>query len=247
MSPGVAIVKPYPAADPEPPKSTSPTTVTCLVPCEVSRPTRSPTSMPWSLARSWLTAISPGAEGSRPSTGEVGSKGSGVMPKTRFGPPNWVTGLPSTTRAPNACIAPAAFSTCGRARTRPTNRRGQLLGLGEAAVELGLGGEDRVGALVGGLVDLLERALDPIGEHVGAGDHRHSEEHSDRGQGRAQLPLGHSPERKLGQASFRRWSRMSSMLGLRWRSTISPSPRNSTSSAVAAADASWVTITVVCP
>ena len=98
-------------------------------------------------------------------------------------------------------------------------------------------GDDRVDALVRLGEDLLERAVDGVGEHVGAGDHHHPEHDRQRGQDRAELALPQVSQRDRAHPESTCFIRSSTCSGVSRRSsrTISPSTRTSTRSAIAAA------------
>src|SRR5581483_2444041 len=114
------------------------------------------------------------------------------------------------------------------------------------AAEPGLAGDDCVRARVRGGEDAVEAVLDRVGENVGAAHHRDAEDDRERGQRRAQL----APEQAL-QGDLRHTemrfiaARISAGSLRRSSSTIKPSARKRIRSAIAAAVASCVTITVV--
>ena len=110
-----------------------------------------------------------------------------------------------------------------------------------------LPGHRRVGAAVDRGEDPAERPLDRVGEDVGAGDERDAEDDRDRSQRRAQLAPRHAPQRDVDHA-LSEFITASTSAGSAclpsWR-TICPSARKRMRSAIAAARASCVTITVV--
>src|SRR5205085_10068834 len=94
-----------------------------------------------------------------------------------------------------------------------------------------------------------ERRLDRIGEGECAADHRDADDDGERGQQCADLAArasleGDGEHQRLTSSSV---SRISCALDGPRSRTISPSARNRIRSAIAAAWASWVTITVVWP
>ena len=97
--------------------------------------------------------------------------------------------------------------------------------------------------------DPVERLLDGVGEDVGAADHRDAEDDGQRGQEGAKLSPRQPLERDPGHlplTSSIAWRISRAEEGPR-SFTIRPSARKRTRSAIAAAWASWVTMTVVCP
>src|SRR5204863_6762186 len=128
-------------------------------------------------------------------------------------------------------------------------------------------GWDRAPAAVGGVLDDLlaadegvglgsrrgeeagERLQRRVGEDEGAADHRDADDDGERGEHGADLAGRESLERDADH----RWVTCSSASRISWaldwpRSrTMWPSARNTTRSAIAAAWASWVTMTVVWP
>src|SRR5581483_8963380 len=89
-----------------------------------------------------------------------------------------------------------------------------------------------------------------VRQHERAADHRHTEDDRERGEYRAKLSSRDAFENDLehryeSRPCITRTTSSAVMSELSW--TIWPSARNSTRSAIAAARASWVTITVVWP
>ena len=144
---------------------------------------------------------------------------------------------PSTTSAPDAHRSPSARVTPGTARTSSISPSLSELGGAELARERLFRGDLYVDAGIDRAVQLSEAAAHLIGQHVCAGDHRDAEQHRDRGERGAQLALAESPKGETRHASSFRWSRICSCEGRVRRSTIRPSARNSTESAIAAAPA----------
>ena len=104
-----------------------------------------------------------------------------------------------------------------------------------------------VGPLVGGREQPVERLLHRVGEDERAAHHRDADHDSEGGQQRADLAgretlQSDSDHRPLTSSST---SRMRWALQAPMSRAMFPSARNSTRSAIAAACASWVTITVV--
>src|SRR5581483_59313 len=117
-----------------------------------------------------------------------------------------------------------------------------------AEVEGSLAAHDHVGALAAVGEDRSERLVDRDGENVRAAHHRDAEDDRDRGERRAQLAAEQPRERDAGHEAARSIAARMSPAGLFGSScTISPSARNSTRSAIVAACASCVTMTVVWP
>src|ERR1700754_1244200 len=126
-----------------------------------------------------------------------------------------------------------------RDRHRSTRRRlDELLAL-----------DDRVGVVIESPERAVEALLHRVGEDECATDHRHADDDREGGQQCAELAARESLQRD-GDHRPPTSSSVSRILwavdGPRSR-TMSPSARNSTRSAIAAACASWVTITVVWP
>ena len=117
-----------------------------------------------------------------------------------------------------------------------------------AQVERRLPAHRCVGALVDLREDPAERALDRVGEHVGARDERDAEDDRDRGQCCAQLAPRHASQRDADhELSEFITASTSCWLAPRSSFTIRPSSRKRIRSAIEAARASCVTITVVWP
>ena len=115
-----------------------------------------------------------------------------------------------------------------------------------AAPERRRAGNHGVGARVGGGEDAVEPLLDRVREHVGAADHRDAEHDRERAQGSPELSPEQSFEGDLDHAEMRFIAARIAAGSLRASSsTISPSARKRIRSAIAAAPASCVTITVV--
>ena len=179
-----------PSDEPSLPKSSRPLISTSWRPCLVPRPMVSPTLTPCFSARARLTAtIVPASRGAGALVvDDAVELGRGVA-ETSVGAPPVSTGSPSTTTTPMACRPPSAIwtpSTCGPCRP---GRRQRLVGGLERLAERRLRHDDDVDVLVGGLVDVLEAGAQLVGEHVGAADHGHAEQHGQDGEGRAQLVL----------------------------------------------------------
>ena len=147
-------------------------------------------------------------------------------------------------------MPPSAASTPSTPRTVSST----LASTGGSDAVLGLDllvrGDDRVHALVRLGEDVVERLLDRVREHVGAGDHHHAEHDRQRGEDGAQLvraqvsqrDRGHArrPPASSGRAPPRRWP--SPRPG---RSCRPPARRRGRPSRRRAA--SWVTMTTVWP
>src|SRR4029079_18106489 len=109
--------------------------------------------------------------------------------------------------------------------------------------------DDRVGACVRVDEQLVERPLDRVREDVGAADHRAAEHDRDAGQYRAELaprePAEGDSDHAAASSSITAWI----VCGSHSPSsrTMLPSPRKRTRWATAAARASCVTMTIVCP
>ena len=152
------------------------------------------------------------------------------------------------TSAPGAQSSPSALATPGRRATSSISASLERRGRAELARERVLRGDLDVDAAVDRALQLREAAADLVGQHVGAGDHRDAEQHRDRGQHGAQLALGRALAARARSRRVPSGGRGSaSCEGRVRRSTMRPSARNSTESAIAAAPASWVTITIVWP
>ena len=123
--------------------------------------------------------------------------------------------------------------------------------------ERGVGGHHRVRAVVGGGGQRVGRVPHRVGQREGRADHADAEHdgqrREDRADGPARQPLegdaGHrwTASLRSSPAAPRSFSaaRICSSSGEARSLTISPSARNSTRSAAAAARGSWVTMTVV--
>src|SRR3954466_8419287 len=110
-----------------------------------------------------------------------------------------------------------------------------------------LAGDDDAGVVVGGVEDVGERLLDGVGEDEGSADHRHAQHDGQGGEQRAGLAAQQPLERNARHrpVTSSRVSRIvRAEVGPR-SLTMFPSARNRMRSAIAAACASWVTITVV--
>src|SRR5580765_5899626 len=124
----------------------------------------------------------------------------------------------------------------------------RFLGVAVRVLERDLAADDGVRVLVRLVDDRRERARDRVGQDVGTADHRDAEDDRERSQDGAEL----SSEQSLdGYADHRESSSMTAMTSLASDGptslTIFPSARNRILSAIAAARASCVTITVVWP
>ena len=107
--------------------------------------------------------------------------------------------------------------------------------------------DDGVGLLVRRIEEPGEGLLHRVGEDERAADHRDADDDGERGEQRADLATRESlqrnrPHRPLTCSSV---SRISCAVERPRSRTMSPSARKSTRSAIAAACASWVTMTVV--
>src|SRR5205085_6379459 len=102
---------------------------------------------------------------------------------------------------------------------------------------------------VGAGEDRVERLRDRVGEDGAAADHRDAEHDRERGQNRADAAGQQPLERNPGHCPVTSWiaSITSACDGRASDLAIWPSARKRTRSAIVAATASWVTITVVCP
>ena len=218
-------------------------------------------------SRSFLSAVALSTTtrpplGQSPSTSEsvLNSGRAGSTLKPRCGaPPNAIT-LPSLTRFAMPPTPPTASLDVGELRTSgssDSSNGGAAAGRPSDEVERGLPRDRGVGAAVDLGEDAVEGALDRVGEDVRAGDHRDAEHDRDRRQRRPQL----APEQaRECDAHHERMPPLSPVTrcGSSWRgspparsapssSAIRPSARKRMRSAIAAAAASWVTITVVWP
>src|SRR3954465_13830027 len=112
-----------------------------------------------------------------------------------------------------------------------------------------LAGDDDAGLAVGGVEDVGERLLDRVGEDEGAADHRDAQHDGHRGEERAGLAAQKALDRNARQrpVTSSRVSRIVWAVEGPRSLTMFPSARNRMRSAIAAACASWVTITVVWP
>ena len=177
----------------------------------------------------------------------------GLTLNARLGaPPALMITLPSRpTSFASSAMPPSRLGDAGQ----PAHLLEQRLGerrrrdaLVRVPADRALAGDHRVGVLVDLREDGAERRLDRVGEDVRAADHRDAEHDRDRGQRRAQLAAeqslerdsDHEPRRAHHFEHLRRLAPVSSC-------TISPSARKRMRSAIAAARASCVTITVVWP
>src|SRR5207248_3536616 len=110
-------------------------------------------------------------------------------------------------------------------------------------------GDHGARVLVGLGEDRGEALVDRVGEDERAADHRDAEDDRERGQRRAQLAARETPEREADHRPASSSITVSTSCAVtppRSR-TISPSSRKRIRSAIAAAFASCVTITVVWP
>ena len=112
-----------------------------------------------------------------------------------------------------------------------------------------LGADDRVGGGIRLVVDAVEALAERVGEHEAAADHRDAEHDRERRQNRAELAAEQSFEGDADHRVVTSWSvsRISCEVDGPRSLTIRPSARKRMRSAIAAACASWVTITVVWP
>src|SRR3954471_4341359 len=112
-----------------------------------------------------------------------------------------------------------------------------------------LAGDDDAGLVVGRVEDVGERLLDGVGEDEGAADHRDAQHDGQRGEQRAGLAAQEALDRDAGHHPVT----SSSVSRIVWAEdgarslTMLPSARKRMRSAIAAACASCVTITVVWP
>ena len=150
----------------------------------------------------------------------------------------------------------AVHATLGRGNARERANLGQeclverrlLVLVLVRQLERGLAADHHARPLADVGEDRVEGPVDRVGQDECPAHHRDAEDDRDRGQGGAQLPPKESLE---GEADH--WLR--SLITLRISAldaccsslTSSPSARNRTRSAIAAALGSWVTMTVVCP
>src|SRR2546423_7532798 len=96
------------------------------------------------------------------------------------------------------------------------------------------------------LKDCFERRLDRVGEDISSADHRQAKHDRHRGENCAELAAEQALERDSDhEPSVLMTSSTSADDASRSSLTISPSARKRMRSAIAAARASWVTITVV--
>ena len=164
-------------------------------------------------------------------------------------PPLDFLSSPSITRAPADHSSPSALATPGTRPTRSTRRSFERPREAELAREGLPRAQFHVDSAVGGVLEVLEARPDLVGEHVGAGDHRHAQQDRDGRQRRAQLaldePAQDRPPIMRRVPSGGRGSAPGT--GGPGGPTICPSARNRTESAMAAAPASCVTITIVWP
>ena len=113
--------------------------------------------------------------------------------------------------------------------------------------ERGVGGHHGVRAVIGGGGQRVGRVPHRVGQREGRADHADAEHDGQRREDRADRPARQPLEGDAGHrcvASFMA-ARICSSSGEARSLTISPSARNSTRSAAAAARGSWVTMTVV--
>ncbi len=169
--------------------------------------TCTPISSP--ILKSFLSAVpesitTSSVFGQLPSTSRSGLKGESpsAIEKPRFGaPPKTIAllSLPisdveSLSTLPSACADVRQLAHLGEQRL--VERR-----VGDAAavreVERGLPGDDDVRPLADVSEDLVERAVDRVGQHERPADHRDAEDDRERGQDRAQLARQEPFERKL--------------------------------------------------
>ena len=105
-------------------------------------------------------------------------------------------------------------------------------------------------ALYDSLEDAVEALAERVGEDEGAADHRDAEHDRERRQRRAELAAEQSLEGDADHRTRHLLQRLEDLVGVvdGPRSlTIRPSARKRMRSAIAAACASWVTMTVVWP
>ena len=123
------------------------------------------------------------------------------------------------------------------------------LGGGVGGVDRLLGADHGVGALVRLVVDAVEALGERVGEDEAAADHRDAEDDRERRQRGPELPAEQALERDADHRTVTSSSvsRISCVVERPRSLTTAPSARNRTRSAIAAAWASWVTMTVVCP
>ena len=171
-------------------------------------------------AVAWITATSPERSGSRPSTLVGALKGLSTVAVTIVPPPPLdCLSLPSMTRPPGDQRVPCALRDAGhvRGRGRPGARqrpRPKLNWLVNAVLRARARRRRRCRP---SSARSSKPAADLVGQHVGAGDHRHAEQDGDRGQRGAQLALGEAAEREADHAaSSLRWSRICSCDGCSW-------------------------------
>ena len=153
----VAVTTVAPPTEATSPYSKMPTIVTCLTPVRVARPTRWPTRRS-SFSAVWLmTPTSPGPAGCRPATGVVGSNGGahGRHHRAR----RVVAGDPLAADDERAAVPqlPGGLRDAGDLRDACDQRLRQRPAGRPCGAELLLGTDHGVGALVGGLLDVLER------------------------------------------------------------------------------------------
>src|SRR4029450_13937013 len=124
-------------------------------------------------------------------------------------------------------------------------RRGDLVALESEPGRLAADVRVRVRVRLG--EDVVEGAVDHVREHERAAHHRHAEDDCQRRQERAELPPREPAERDADHVSESSLtvSRMCSSSARPRSRTMSPSARKRTRSAIVAAFASCVTMTIV--
>ena len=158
---------------------------------------------------------------------------------------------PCRSRRASSSIDPCATRTPGRSpiSVEHAGREGRRLGVAVRRLARHLRADDCVGGLVRLLVDAVEALAERVGEDEAAADHRDAEHDRERRQHRTEL----APEQSFESDADHRLvtsssvSRISGEVDGPRSLTIRPSARNRMRSAIAAACASWVTITVVWP
>ena len=158
------------------------------------------------------------ARASGPATFEAGLNGSAEAVATIVPPPPLdFFSLPSTTSAAGRPEVALGLGDAGDRRDSVDQRsRRAARRLAELAGERVLRRDLDVDAAVDAMLcRSLEPAADLVGQHVGAGDHRHAEQHRDRGERRSAACAGRAPRSASAdhRASALRWSRISSCDG----------------------------------
>ena len=178
-----------PPSDSTSPNLARPEIVKSRRPVRPTSETRSPIFRPSSSAVPLLIATSWGLAGGSPSTYSSGSNRSGGREKSSGGAPPVFTWSPFALKMEAvSSTLPAAVCHPGHVLDPAHERFRDLLAhRAVVGVELGAAADDHVDALVRGLEDLVEGAVDRVREHVGAGDHRDAEQDGEAGQHRAHL------------------------------------------------------------